>query len=62
MPPILEARNLVKHYGNFAAVKGISFHIDAGEIFSLLGPTGAGKSDHHLGACSHSSLLQTAWR
>lgn len=44
MPPILEAHNLVKHYGNFEAVKGISFHIDAGEIFSLLGPNGAGKS------------------
>jgi len=44
VPPILEAHNLVKHYGNFAAVKGISFHIDAGEIFSLLGPNGAGKS------------------
>ena len=43
MPPILEAHNLVKHYGNFAAVKGISFHIDTGEIFSLLGPNGAGK-------------------
>jgi ABC-2 type transport system ATP-binding protein len=44
MPPILEAHNLVKHYGNVAAVQGISFHIDAGEIFSLLGPNGAGKS------------------
>jgi ABC-2 type transport system ATP-binding protein len=44
VPPILEAHNLVKYYGNFAAVKGISFHIDAGEIFSLLGPNGAGKS------------------
>ena len=44
MPPILEAHNLVKHYGNFAAVEGISFHIDTGEIFSLLGPNGAGKS------------------
>jgi ABC-2 type transport system ATP-binding protein len=44
MPPILEAHNLVKHYGNVAAVQGISFHIKAGEIFSLLGPNGAGKS------------------
>ena len=44
MPPILEAHNLVKHYGNFAAVQSISFHIDAGEIFGLLGPNGAGKS------------------
>lgn len=44
MPPILEAHNLVKHYGDVQAVKGISFHIDEGEIFSLLGPNGAGKS------------------
>jgi ABC-2 type transport system ATP-binding protein len=44
MPAILEAHNLVKHYGNVAAVQGISFHIEAGEIFSLLGPNGAGKS------------------
>jgi ABC-2 type transport system ATP-binding protein len=44
MPPILEAYNLVKYYGNVAAVQGISFHIDAGEIFGLLGPNGAGKS------------------
>lgn len=44
MPAILEAKQLVKNYGDTAAVKGISFHIDAGEIFSLLGPNGAGKS------------------
>jgi len=44
MPSILEARNLVKNYGDFAAVKGISFDIEEGEIFSLLGPNGAGKT------------------
>jgi ABC-2 type transport system ATP-binding protein len=44
MPPILEVSNLTKHYGDFAAVKGISFDIQAGEIFSLLGPNGAGKT------------------
>lgn len=44
MPHILEAHDLVKHYGDTHAVKGISFHIAAGEIFSLLGPNGAGKS------------------
>ena len=42
--PILEAHNLVKHYGTFAAVQGVSFQMNAGEIFSLLGPNGAGKS------------------
>ncbi len=44
MQPILEVHNLVKHYGDFAAVKGISFDIKQGEIFSLLGPNGAGKT------------------
>lgn len=44
MPPILEVKDLAKSYGDFAAVKGISFHIEAGEIFSLLGPNGAGKT------------------
>ncbi len=44
MPSILEARSLVKKYGDFTAVKGISFDIQEGEIFSLLGPNGAGKT------------------
>lgn len=44
MPPILEVNNLVKKYGEKAAVKGISFTVESGEIFSLLGPNGAGKT------------------
>jgi len=44
MAAMLEVRNLVKNYGDFAAVKGISFDIQEGEIFSLLGPNGAGKT------------------
>jgi ABC-2 type transport system ATP-binding protein len=36
--------NLVKQYGQFQAVKGISFKVHAGEIFGFLGPNGAGKS------------------
>ena len=44
MPAILQVHNLVKKYGEFAAVKGISFDIQEGEIFSLLGPNGAGKT------------------
>jgi len=43
-PPIIQVRNLVKRYGAFEAVKGISFDVRAGEIFGLLGPNGAGKS------------------
>jgi ABC-2 type transport system ATP-binding protein len=44
MPPILEADNLVKKYGDFQAVKGISFSVEEGEVFGLLGPNGAGKT------------------
>ena len=44
MSAILEVRNLVKNYGDFQAVKGVSFEIEEGEIFSLLGPKGAGKT------------------
>ncbi|OIQ97512.1 putative ABC transporter ATP-binding protein YbhF [mine drainage metagenome] len=41
---IIEVKNLVKKYGDFEAVKGISFDVKEGEIFGLLGPNGAGKS------------------
>lgn len=41
---IIEVRDLVKKYGDFEAVKGISFDVQEGEIFGLLGPNGAGKS------------------
>ncbi|HEX3025539.1 MAG TPA: ABC transporter ATP-binding protein [Chitinophagaceae bacterium] len=41
---IIEVKNLIKKYGDFEAVKGISFDVKEGEIFGLLGPNGAGKS------------------
>ncbi|MEO8383141.1 MAG: ATP-binding cassette domain-containing protein [Acidobacteriota bacterium] len=40
----IEVRNIVKHFGQFVAVNGVSFDVAAGEIFGLLGPNGAGKS------------------
>jgi ABC-2 type transport system ATP-binding protein len=41
---IISVKNLIKNYGHFQAVKGISFDVNEGEIFGLLGPNGAGKS------------------
>ncbi len=41
---MVEVKGLVKNYGNLAAVKGISFTAEKGEIVGFLGPNGAGKS------------------
>ena len=43
-PPALAVSDLVKRYGDFTAVKAISFAVQQGEIFGLLGPNGAGKT------------------
>ena len=40
----IEVREIVKKFGGFTAVNGISFAVEGGEIFGLLGPNGAGKS------------------
>jgi lipooligosaccharide transport system ATP-binding protein len=42
--PIIEARSLVKRYGKFQAVGGVTFDVAEGEFFGLLGPNGAGKT------------------
>ncbi len=44
MPAAIEVADIVKRFGDFVAVKGISFAVADGEIFGLLGPNGAGKS------------------
>ena len=41
---MLEVKNLVKRFGSFEAVKGISFTVAKGEVLGFLGPNGAGKS------------------
>jgi ABC-2 type transport system ATP-binding protein len=40
----ISVENIVKRYGDFEAVAGITFEVAEGEIFGLLGPNGAGKS------------------
>lgn len=42
--PIIEARDVVKSFGEIKAVDHVDFHVDQGEIFAFLGPNGAGKS------------------
>ena len=44
MSNAIEVHNIVKKFGDFTAVSGISFNVKDGEIFGLLGPNGAGKS------------------
>lgn len=42
--PVLEARNLVKRYGNVTAINGADFELRAGEVLAVVGDNGAGKS------------------
>ena len=44
MAPVIEIKNLVKRYGNLTAVDNVSFNVDSGSLFGLLGPNGSGKT------------------
>lgn len=44
MTPVIEVADLVRRFGAFTAVDGVSFHVEPGEIFGYLGANGAGKS------------------
>ena len=42
--PILETKNLSKHFDALVAVDGVDYSVDAGELRSIIGPNGAGKT------------------
>jgi branched-chain amino acid transport system ATP-binding protein len=44
MSRVLEVDNLKKNFGGIAAVDGVSFHVEEGEILGIIGPNGCGKS------------------
>src|SRR5262245_65167929 len=44
MPPIIEARGLIKNFGTVRALDGLDLVADSGQVTALLGPNGAGKT------------------
>jgi simple sugar transport system ATP-binding protein len=44
VPPRLAVRDITKHYGGVQALRGVTLHVDAGEVLGLVGDNGAGKS------------------
>jgi len=56
MPAIVTARDLKKRYGDFEAVRGLSFDVEEGQCFAFLGPNGAGKSSTIRMICCQSPV------
>ena len=43
-PPVIDVEGLTVDYGDFTAVRDVSFHVQHGELYALLGTNGAGKT------------------
>ena len=58
--PTIAVQALVKKYGDFTAVHGLTFSVAAGEVLGLVGPNGAGKTStlHCLAGISRALLLE----
>ena len=48
----IEVNNISKHYGKVKALQNVSFSVEEGEIFGLIGPDGAGKTSLYRILCS----------
>jgi hypothetical protein len=57
---VIEVSNLRKKYGDIDALKGLSFRVQAGEIYGLLGPNGARLSEAVASALARVSLFALA--
>ncbi|MGA2480715.1 MAG: ATP-binding cassette domain-containing protein, partial [Spirochaetia bacterium] len=58
---MIEAEGLVKRYGPFEAVKGVSFRVETEQVIGLLGPNGAGKTSiMRILTCYHFPTAGTA--
>src|SRR5262245_55098054 len=44
VPAVIEVDGLIKRYGDFTAVHGLSFVVQSGQVLGLVGPNGAGKT------------------
>ncbi|HEX4668411.1 MAG TPA: ATP-binding cassette domain-containing protein [Solirubrobacterales bacterium] len=56
MPPAISVKDLRKSFGDFEAVRGVSFEVESGEVFGFLGPNGAGKTTTINMLCTLSKL------
>ena len=48
----IEVNNISKHYGKVEALRNVSFSVEKGEVFGLIGPDGAGKTSMFRILCS----------